>query len=432
MNKINPRNVRGMPDVFGDEAKIMEFIIEKSKNLAESSNFTSLFTPLLEFSEIFERTIGESSDIVNKEIYSFLDRSSNKLALRPEFTASVIRSVASNKMHSNLPLKLFSYGPVFRYDRPQKCRQRQFNQINYEFVGLKDNDPLYDSMMIFLAMNFLKQVGISEFCSYKLHINSIGNQKTRNEFEIALIKYLENHKDHLSEESLLRLEKNPLRILDTKLEHEKEILKKAPKIFDFYDEDSKNFFEKLLKNLDSLGIEYVKDETLVRGLDYYEHSVCEIVTQELGAQGTILAGGRYSSLSEHFGIGKIPCFGFAAGIERLIGLILNEDNLNEKRKDLIQKITQNKTKVSILCIGDESEKEALEIFSNLIENSSLSLEIIKDKKLNKILEKANKILSKYVIFVGENEISTNQFIIRNLETGEQTTSKKQDLSMFFK
>lgn len=425
MNKI--QNIRGTNDIFGDEYKIFEHIYRSGKELAKKYSFENLETPIIEFSEIFERTIGESSDILNKEIYSFIDKGENKIALRPEFTASVMRAVSSNGLYKNSPLKLFSKGQVFRYDRPQKGRRRQFNQLNYEFIGIKEADPIFDAQMIFIACELLKMIGIYDFSKPKLHINSIGNKKTRLDFCEKLVEYLERYKSDLSEDTIRKMSQNPVRILDTKIEKEKEILTSSNlKISNFYDNESKIFFEKLCNYLDCLGLDYIVDDFLVRGLDYYNMTVFEIITDELGSQGTILAGGRYENLSEYFGLGKVSSFGFACGIERLCYLISNSENQKLERIDLYEKIINRdfNIKISILCIGEENLDYALSVFKKITSEEkrvmkNYSFEIMNEKKLQKMMEKANKNQSNYVIIIGENELKNKTFILKNLLNGEQ-------------
>lgn len=407
MNKISARNVRGMPDLVLDEAKLFNRIIQEASHLAEIYNFKPIILPIVEFAEVFERTMGETSDVVNKEIYSFYDRSENKLALRPEFTASIVRAVLSNKLLDNNPLRLFTSGPVFRYDRPQKCRQRQFNQINYEILGIEN--PYIDAEMIAMAMNLLQKLGIKNM---KLYLNSIGTSQTREIYSQLLVGYLENYKDELSEDSQLRLIKNPLRILDSKNLRDQEILDHAPKISQAYDDESKLFFDKLQNYLIQLGIEFFIDNKLVRGLDYYSHSVFEIITEELGAQGTILAGGRYNHLSEFFGAKAIPSFGWAGGVERLMNLC----SLN---------IT-NKHSIAVLAIGENSILQAGLILKELHDYSMIS-EILIGNQLKKLLSQADKENFEIAIFVGEDEINNNNYVIRNLKNGEQVKVTKENI-----
>ena len=317
MTKIEAKNVRGAHDILGDEALLFQTIIKEASKVANLYNFSYAEFPIFEFSEIFKRTSGDTSDVVKKELYTFFDKSGeNELALRPEFTASIMRSIYSNGLTHKLPLKLFTHGQIFRYDRPQKCRQRQFNQINYEVLGL--NEPYVDGEVIALSMRLLKNLKIE---NVKLHLNSLGNKEVRRKFEENLVNHLSQYKDELSEDSKMRLEKNPLRILDSKDKNDKKLIEDCLSISEFYDDESKVFFDKVLNYLANFGIDFVIDKKLVRGLDYYSHTVFEIITEELGAQGTIIAGGRYNELSKFFNEKEeIPSFGCAGGVERLMSL----------------------------------------------------------------------------------------------------------------
>ena len=407
--KVEARNVRGTVDLFDQEALLFNFIINQAWFIAEKYNFSRLELPIFEFAEVFKRTMGETSDVVNKEIYSFIDRSEHELALRPEFTASVIRALHSNKLLDDLPIKWFSSGPVFRYDRPQKCRQRQFNQINFEVIGI--DNPYIDADIINMCVNFLKILKIQ---NTKLHINSIGTAETRSKYSGALKLYLNKYRDELSEDSKIRLEKNPLRILDSKNFHDQELLLEAPKIQEFYDLETQDFFNKTLQYLSDLNIEYFVNDKLVRGLDYYTHTVFEIITDELGAQGTIIAGGRYHNLSECFGNRAIPCFGCAGGVERLMSL---------------SKITlEAKNKIAVLTLGEDKIHYANKIVQNYrSKNQICDLILGKENDLKKLLTKANKQKYNFAIIFGDDEIKNDKIIIKNLESGEQEYIKLSDI-----
>ena len=426
------RTVRGMHDLIGDEASLFFDIIERTRSLAKLFNFEMLEVPIVEFADVFKRTMGDSSDVVSKEMYNFLDRGGSQLALRPEFTASVMRAVFNNGMTGQLPLKLFSSGPLFRYDRPQKCRQRQFNQMNFELLATKAH-PSQDIEMIMLAYELLTMLDLNS--DVILHINSIGTNDVRIKYCKALQEFLREYYDDLSEDSKVRFEKNPLRILDSKNEVDIKIINsdKAPQIADYYDNESRDYFDNLIDLLNAFisiddsdltngnfgaPIKFVIDNKLVRGLDYYTHTVFEIKTNKLGAQGSVIAGGRYHNLAKFFS-GKdneLPCCGFAVGVERLMGLISDEHRA--------QILSKNKLKsVCVLAIcNPENElliiKKAMKTVS-VLRNIGYQSDISIGAKLNKLLEKANKSEFDYVVFLGDKELENNELIVKDLKTGEQ-------------
>ena len=413
MKKIEAKNVRGTHDILGDEALLFQNVIHEANKIADLYNFSYAEFPIFEFSEIFKRTSGDTSDVVKKELYTFFDKSGeNELALRPEFTASIMRSIYSNGLTHKLPLKLFTYGQIFRYDRPQKCRQRQFNQINYEAIGL--NEPYIDAEVIALSMRLLKNLKID---NVKLHINSLGNKEVRRRFEENLVSFLSKYKDELSEDSRMRLEKNPLRILDSKDKNDQKFIEDCRGIAEFYDDESREFFDKVLNYLSNFGIEFAIDKQLVRGLDYYSHTVFEIITEDLGAQGTIIAGGRYNELSKFFNAKEeIPSFGCAGGVERLMNL----------SKIQIQK---NK-KIGLLVIGENNVIYGLRIAEEL-RDKSLNCDLIIGKDLKKNMIKANKGEYDFAIIIGDNEVEKKKYILKNLQSGDQNELSIDEIKNFF-
>ena len=402
--------VRGTKDLFGTEAALFKNIINTAQSLALRYNFAFAELPIFEFAEVFQRTMGATSDVIKKEIYSFLDRSGHELALRPEFTASIMRAVHSNKLLDSLPLKLFSVGPVFRYDRPQRCRQRQFNQINLEVIGA---DNLYQDVdVITLCMELVSRLQIQ---NVRLHINSLGNFQIRAAYTQALTAYLTQYKDDLSPESRERLEKNPLRILDTKDPKDKEILIKSPKIAEFYDNETAATFEKTISLLADNGIQSTVDSHLVRGLDYYDYTVFEIITEELGAQGTIIAGGRYNNLSTFFGKKQINCFGCAGGVERLMALTKKQFPIDKK--------------TVVLVLGEENIAQANKIAKKIRHNEKIcDIFIGKVTDLKKLLVKANKFQFNEAIIVGENEIKNSSYIVKDLDNGNQQNISYENIN----
>ncbi len=406
-NKI--QNVRGTNDIFGKELKLFNKITEVAKKRSLQYGFQEIFTPIFEFSEIFERNLGDSSDIISKEVYKFQDRSDNSLTLRPEFTASIIRAFINNStFHSNLPAKLFSYGPVFRYDRPQKGRRRQFHQINFEIIASKH--LLNDVEILMLAYNILDDLNIAK--KSILNINSLGTSEVRSKYEIELAKYLSKFKLDLSKDSKFRLEKNPLRILDSKDKKDQEILLDAPKINNFYDQGSREHLENIIKILEEKNITYKINPNLVRGLDYYNGLVFEFVTDEIGSQNTILAGGRYDKLVSQMSGPDLPAIGFAAGMERLSLLM-------EEKYDNVRSI-------SLIYIGNEQENYTFDI-ANKIRNLNINLEIVYGKSVKKQMQRANAINSKFAIIIGSDEKEKELFNLKDLDNGEQESLNFNDL-----
>ena len=330
MANSNFRLVRGMKDLINDDADRFDFIINVAKKLAEKYNFQHLTTPIVEYSGLFERNLGNESDIVHKEIYKFEDRGGDMLALRPEMTAGVCRFVIENGLFQGpFPHKYFSYGPVFRYDRPQKGRYRQFNQLNFEIFGLKD---MAEEIKIYLEMicELLNNIGVKDV---KVKINYLGSNEERTKYTSTLKNYLLNYKDDLSDDSQRRLETNILRILDSKDENDKNILANAPKIIDFLTEEHKAF-------LQSFDKKYEIDNNLVRGLDYYSGFVFEIITDKIGeTQNACCGGGEYNNLIEEMSGKKLTAFGFALGIERLFDLM--DISKMPKKQPLYLHITAN-------------------------------------------------------------------------------------------
>lgn len=393
------QNVRGTQDFFGKSMEKFNFIVDIFKKNVKSFNFHEINTPILEFSNLFERSVGDDSDIIMKELYKFEDRGGNMLALRPEFTAGIVRSFVSNgELNQNLPQKLFCAGSVFRYDRPQKGRYRQFNQLNCEYFG--NAEYLADVELLCLGYKILQDLGLKNIT---LEINSLGSNDCKKRYEKALKEYFEKFKDKLSEDSKIRLEKNPLRILDSKDEGDRELLKNTPTIDQFYTEEEKEFYSNILKSLDKFGIKYFSNNLLVRGLDYYTSTVFEFTTTDLGAQSTILAGGRYDSLVEEIGGVGVPAVGFGGGLERLM-LLINENLL--KKEELI----------AIIPVSENENEFCLDL-SNKLRNQGKRVEFLYSGKFKKKMEKINKIEADFAIIVGEDEVKSNKLKIKNLKDG---------------
>src|SRR5487761_713931 len=315
MNSLQP--VRGTQDLLPPEQRRHRFVAETARALAERWGYHEIATPIFEFTEVFARQIGETSDIVSKEMYSFTDRGGDQVTLRPEYTAGIVRAMISNGLAQSLPLKLFASGPMFRYERPQKGRFRQFHQIDVELLGVAQ--PLGDIEVVALGAEILRALGILD--KTELEINTLGDTESRHAYRAALVAYYGERRAELSEDSLRRLERNPLRILDSKDAAAKRVNAGAPAFDAYLTPDARRFFDAVLAGLARLGIAYRLSPRLVRGLDYYCHTAFEFVTTALGAQGTVLGGGRYDGLVGVMGGPETPGIGWAAGIERLAMLL---------------------------------------------------------------------------------------------------------------
>lgn len=403
--KTNFQNVRGMQDLFNEQADKYNLVVNTARQVSETYNFHEIITPIVEESHLFERSVGDGSDIVMKELYKFEDRGGNLLALRPEFTAGIARSFLNNsELNQSLPQKLFSYGPLFRYDRPQKGRYRQLNQINFEYIGNKEY--IADVEIIYLFYTVLQKLGLKNIT---LEINSLGSNDCKKKYESALKEYFTKFKDKLSEDSKVRLEKNPLRILDSKEECDKLLVKDAPKISEFYTEEEKEFYSNILKTLDKLGVSYFSNPLLVRGLDYYTSTVFEYTTTDLGAQSSVGGGGRYDNLIGEIGNEDVPSVGCAGGIERLM-LLINKEI--KKEKELI----------AIIPISENENDYCIDLATKL-RNQGKNIELIYSGKFKKKMEKMNKCNADYAIIVGEDEVKSGKLKIKDLKTSQEEEFK---------
>lgn len=312
-----PQAIRGTQDIFGPEAEAFVHVVETFERVRRLYRFRRAEMPVFEKTEVFSRSIGETTDVVSKEMYSFEDRGGESLTLRPEFTAGICRAFLSNGWQQHAPLKVATHGPLFRYERPQKGRYRQFHQLDAEILGA--GEPQADVELLVMADQLLKELGIAD--GVTLMLNTLGDAPSREAWRLALIDYFRGVKDQLSEDSQDRLERNPLRILDSKDPRDKAFTEAAPKIDDFLSDEAQDFFAKVTAGLDAAGVAWTRAPALVRGLDYYRHTAFEFVTDRLGAQGTVLGGGRYDGLMESLGGPHTPAVGWAAGIERLAMLV---------------------------------------------------------------------------------------------------------------
>lgn len=398
------QSLRGTKDILPNEIHIWQYIYQKVYEILSLANYTEIRTPIIENTHLFERSIGNATDIINKEMYSFKDQSKRHITLRPEGTASIARAFISNQLYLNKQLqRLWYFGPMFRYERPQYGRQRQFHQLGIECIG--SLSPIADVEVIRLAINTLKILNIAQ---YNLEINCIGNIEERNIYKDKLIEHLIKYKNDLDDDSQKRLKTNPLRILDTKNLKTQEILIEAPQLYSFLKLNSQKHFETICENLEYLNIEYSINKNLVRGLDYYNLTAFEIKTKEINNQNTICGGGRYDTLIEQLGGPKTPSVGWAIGIERLIIIIKNTLNIEQKGLSIY-----------IAIQGDKNKKYIWEIIE-ILENCKIKFNLdLNNKNLQKQLKKANQTNANVCLIIGENEIMNKNIIIKYLKTGYQ-------------
>ncbi|MBN8544355.1 MAG: histidine--tRNA ligase [Alphaproteobacteria bacterium] len=412
--KLQP--VRGTHDLLPADFARHQHVIETAQKVAALYGYARMDTPIFEFSDVFHRTLGDTSDVVTKETYTFTDRGGESLTLRPEFTAAIVRSFISNNLQQlPSPFKCFYAGPAFRYERPQKGRQRQFHQIGCELLG--SNEPLSDVEMIALAAHTLRVLGL--FDSVTLELNSLGDAASRAAYRDALVEYLSKYKNDLSDDSKARLEKNPLRILDSKDEGDKKIVAGAPTLHAHFNDASKAHFDAVRAGLEALGIAYKVSEKLVRGLDYYSHTVFEFTTDKLGAQGTVLAGGRYNDLVKVMGGNDTACIGFAAGVERLSALI--ESSYKTPPVQL----------VAVVPMQESTEAEAWKL-AQALRGEGLAVDIAYKGNTKKRFERASKLGAAYAVLMGEEELAKGEVMVKNLADGSQTPVKQDQLVAWLK
>lgn len=403
------QSVRGTRDLLPEAKQAFRQIDQIAYKTAKNYGFKEIETPIFEFSEVFHRSLGETSDAVSKETYTFTDRGGDSITLRPEGTAGVVRAFVSEGLAQLTPLKLYYYGPMFRYERPQKGRYRQFHQLGVEVLGLES--ALADVECLDLAWTIIKNLKLDARC--ELEINTLGDVESRNAYRTALVDYLTPFKEQLSADSKVRFEKNPMRILDSKDEGDKKIVANAPLMENYLNESSKKFFADVLGGLEKLGIPYKINSKLVRGLDYYCHTVFEFTTTELGAQSAILSGGRYDGLVEMLGGPKTAGVGWAAGVDRLADLCAQSLDITANRP------------ISIIAHGDKALAEAVAISSKL-RNQNKYCEVFLTGNFKKKLEKANKLNTSKAILIFEQENGSFEYKLKNFETGEETLTTIED------
>jgi len=407
---VKIQSLRGMPDLFPEDLEKWHIFESKLLQIFNSFNANEIRTPLIESTELFARSVGNSSDIVNKELYSLLDRNKESISLRPEGSASVIRAVIQKKQEQDKH-KLWYQGPMFRYERPQKGRYRQFHQIGVEYLGFEEGASEYE--LIAMVLQIHQSLGIQD---YTIKINHLGDTQAKEKFCTSLVSFLEPHLEELHGKDQVRLKSNPLRVLDSKEKSTQELLKNAPKFNDFISKKSKNFLKDLVNAFkDQCRIQI--DQSLVRGLDYYTGVVFESVSKELGAQDAILGGGRYDNLSNQLGGKDMHAIGFAIGVERIIEL------LNIKK-------TNQPLKVGFIIAGKQTDKKTYKIANDLRSaNNSIILDtFLSEGSLKSYLRRANKNNCNFAIIIGDDELKNNQVIWKDLsEDGDQELLSLKEL-----
>ena len=401
---LNIKKPRGTNDFFYESASKLEFIEKKIKNIVKLYGYERIRTPIFESTDLFTRGIGEDTDIVGKEMFTFEDRGGRSLTLRPEGTASVVRAYIENSMQNEFSInKLFYIGTMYRAERPQKGRYREFNQFGMECIGT--SSPLIDAEVIALNINILKEFGIE---NANLIINTVGCPKCKPNYNKALREAIGNRKEELCETCKRRYETNILRILDCKNEKCKEIMKDIPKFYDYVCEECKEHFDKLCEELNKINQKFIIEPMLVRGLDYYTKTVFEVQTNALGSQSAILGGGRYDNLIGLFNSGKnIPALGSAMGLERLLIVLENNQNIVKDRLDIF------------VIAFKETEKEILKVMQELrVSNISCDCDF-SVKSIKNQFKSANKRNSKFALILGEDELKRNSCKLKNMDTGEE-------------
>ena len=398
MTDLQP--ARGTHDLIGEDQRRHHHVAETARRIAASYGFDEWITPIFEDTRVFSRTLGETSDVVMKEMYTFEDRGGDSVTLRPEGTAGVCRALVTNGLTQSLPQKVFYAGPMFRYERPQKGRYRQFHQIGVELIG--PSEPLADAEAIACGWDILKALGVA--ADTVLEINTLGDKESHAAYRDALIAYFSAHQDKLSKDSLTRLERNPMRILDSKDEGDRAIVANAPTIEPYLTEAAATFYAQVQAYLTGFGVPFRKNPRIVRGLDYSGHTAFEFVTSKLGAQGTVMAGGRYDGLVAEMGGPRTPAVGWAAGIERL-GM-------------LMEAAPPPPAPVVVVPIGDAAEAAALTVLQSL-RAAGIRAEMAYRGNLRRRMERANKIGARATVILGDDDIAAGVAQVKDLRTGTQ-------------
>ena len=394
--------LKGMKDRHSDDVRKYDFIVDTAKKVFSKYGFERIITPILEETELFRRSVGDETDVVSKEMYEFKDKGNRSVSMRPEGTAGVVRAYLEAGLHKSDPIvKWFYNGPMYRYEAPQKGRYREFHQVGAEIFGIRS--PYLDAEIIRMGCEFLEKLGIT---GLTVEINSLGNIESRKKYIEDLKAFMAERLDKLSEDSKKRYEKNPLRALDSKDKGDQKQFKDAPKLYDYLDEESRKYFEDTKKYLELLNIKYVENSKLVRGLDYYSDTVFEIKSDKLGAQATVLAGGRYDRLLEILDNVKIPAIGFAAGMER-IAMLMDENLIGNKENGVY------------VVYFDDTKEYFIKTLEELRKNDIKASFDYNPKSFGAQMKKANKINAEYVLILGEDEQKENVVTLKKFSTGEQ-------------
>jgi histidyl-tRNA synthetase len=401
MAKIQPpQPVRGTQSMLGEEADRFHAVVAAFDRVRRLFGFKRVEVPVLEQTAVFARSLGETTDVVSKEMYSFEDRSGDSITLRPEFTAGIARAYLSEGWQQFAPLKVATHGPAFRYERPQKGRFRQFHQLDAEILGAAE--PQADVEVLLFADQLLRELGLGDTAVLKL--NTLGDPETRRAWRNALHEHFQGHRDALSEESRERLERNPVRILDSKVHGDWPIIDSAPVIDDFLTGEASDFFAAVTAGLDSAGVRWERSPRLVRGLDYYRHTAFEFITDTLGAQGTVLAGGRYDGLVEALGGPPTPAIGWAAGVERLSMMIAAPE---PERPEAV-----------LVPLGERAEAAAVRLLANL-RSRGIAIDMAYRGNMKKRMQRAAASGAGFALIIGEDELAAEAAQVKDLKTGEQ-------------
>ena len=391
---------RGTHDLIGEEQRRHAHVVDTARRIAATYGFDEWSTPIFEDTRVFSRTLGETSDVVTKEMYTFDDRGGDSITLRPEATAGICRALVSNGLTQSLPQKVFYTGPMFRYERPQKGRYRQFHQIDIEILG--SAEPLADAEAIACGWHILHELGVAG--ETILEINTLGDRESRQAYRDALIAYFTEHQANLSPDSFTRLHRNPLRILDSKDEGDRRIVANAPVIAGHLTEAAAAFYAAVRRYLDAFKVPYRENPRIVRGLDYYGHTAFEFVTSKLGAQGTVMGGGRYDGLVEEMGGPPTPAVGLAAGVERLAMLL--------------EQPPPAPAPVALVPIGEPAEAVALKVLQDL-RAAGIRAEMAFRGNLRRRMERANRIGARAAVIIGQDDIALGVAQVKDLATGQQ-------------
>jgi histidyl-tRNA synthetase len=408
-----PQRIRGTQDIWGEEADRFQTVVETFDRVRRLFAFQRIEIPVFEATQVFSRSLGETTDVVSKEMYTFEDRGGDSITLRPEFTAGICRAYLGEGWQQLAPLKVATHGPVFRYERPQKGRFRQFHQLDAEIIG--SDSPAADVELLVYADQLLRELGIAE--GVTLQLNTLGDAETREAWRTALVAHFEAHRDQLSEDSLARLEKNPLRILDSKDPKDRPVAEAAPEIDAFLTPEAADFFAKVTAGLDAADVAWTRNARLVRGLDYYRHTAFEFVTDRLGAQGTVLAGGRYDGLVEALGGPHTPAVGWAAGIERLAMLL---DTPAPPSVD-----------VAVVPLGEQAEAAAQRVLADL-RRAGVSGDMAYKGNMKKRMQKADASGARFAVILGEDELARGEAALKDLRSGEQRNVGLNQLAQVLK